>query len=44
MPVWPATEPANIATAVSIATVTQLVSPWNEAAAAFARARKRKTA
>lgn len=41
-PVWPYTEPANIATAVSIATVTQLVSPWNEAAAAYARASKKR--
>jgi hypothetical protein len=41
-PVWPSTEPANIATAVSIAAVTQLVSPWNEAAAAYARAQKKR--
>jgi hypothetical protein len=36
-PVLPTTEPYGIAVAVVIATVTQLVSPWNEAAAAYAR-------
>jgi hypothetical protein len=42
-PVLPTTEPYGIAVAALIATVTQLVSPWNEAAAAYARAvRKRR--
>jgi hypothetical protein len=36
-PVLPTTEPYGIAVAVVIATVTQLVSPWNEAAAAYNR-------
>jgi hypothetical protein len=45
LPVWPHSDPSNIAAAVSIAVVTQLVSPWNQEAAAYARAsRKRKVA
>jgi serine/threonine protein kinase len=44
-PVWPYTEPYNVAVGVLIATVVQLVSPWDEAAALYARAhRKRKVA
>jgi hypothetical protein len=44
-PVLPTAEPYGIAVAVVIATVTQLVSPWNEAAAAYARwARNRRGA
>ncbi|SIO56192.1 Serine/threonine protein kinase [Singulisphaera sp. GP187] len=45
-PIWPhSADPSNIAAAVSIAVVTQLVSPWNQAAAAYARAtRKRRFA
>jgi hypothetical protein len=41
-PVWPFAEPFNVATATSIAIVTQLVSPWSEAASAYARARERR--
>ena len=37
-PILPTAEPYGVAVAVLIATVTQLVSPWNEAAAAYARA------
>jgi hypothetical protein len=38
IPLSPHVEPFGIATAVTIAIVTQLVSPWNAAAAAYARA------
>jgi len=42
-PFLPTAQPYGVAVAVLMATVTQLVSPWNEAAAAYARAtRKRK--
>ena len=42
-PLWPTPEPYGVAVAALVAIVTQLVSPWNEAAAAYARAnRKRK--
>jgi hypothetical protein len=42
-PILPTPEPYGVAVAALIAVVTQLVSPWNEAAAAYARAtRKRK--
>jgi hypothetical protein len=42
-PILPTVQPYGIAVAVLIATVTQLVSPWNEAAAAYARwARNRR--
>jgi len=37
-PFLPTAQPYGTAVAVLIATVTQLVSPWNEAAAAYARA------
>jgi hypothetical protein len=37
-PILPTADPYGVAVAVLIATVTQLVSPWNEAAAAYARA------
>jgi eukaryotic-like serine/threonine-protein kinase len=39
-PLWPFAEPYGPATAVLIAVATQLASPWNEAAAAYARANK----
>ncbi len=41
-PISPALEPSNIAVAVSIAIVTQFVSPWSEAAAAYARLSKKR--
>jgi eukaryotic-like serine/threonine-protein kinase len=40
LPVWPYSEPYGMAAAASIAIVTQLVAPWSEAAAAFARANR----
>jgi serine/threonine protein kinase len=40
LPLWPYAEPQGIVAAVSIATITQLVSPWNAAAAAYARAQR----
>ena len=39
-PILPTADPYGVAVAVLIATVTQLVSPWNEAAAAYARANR----
>jgi len=38
LPFSPTAQPYGVAVAALIATVTQLVSPWNESAAAFARA------
>jgi eukaryotic-like serine/threonine-protein kinase len=38
MPVSPTAQPYGVAVAALVATTTQLVSPWNEAAAAHARA------
>jgi hypothetical protein len=38
LPFSPTAQPYGIAIAAVVATVTQLVSPWNEAAAAYARA------
>ncbi|WP_406694499.1 hypothetical protein V5E97_25835 [Singulisphaera sp. Ch08] len=43
-PVGPTSVPSNIAAAVSIAIVTQLVSPWSEEAAAYAQALKKRRA
>jgi eukaryotic-like serine/threonine-protein kinase len=37
---WPFPQPWGVSLAVLVAMVTQLVSPWNEAAAAYARATK----
>jgi hypothetical protein len=37
VPLWPYERPDGIAVATLIATTVQLVSPWNEAAAAYAR-------
>jgi hypothetical protein len=41
-PILPTPEPFGVAVAVLMATVTQLVSPWNEAAAAYARAARKR--
>ena len=41
-PFLPTPEPYGVAVAALIAIVTQLVSPWNEAAAAYARGPERK--
>jgi serine/threonine protein kinase len=43
-PILPTADPYGVAVAVLIATVTQLVSPWNEAAAAYARATGNRSA
>jgi len=42
LPIWPYAEPYGIAVAATIAIVTQLVSPWSEAAAAYAQAAKKR--
>ncbi len=39
-PIWPYAEPYGPASAALIAVAVQLASPWNEAAAAYARANK----
>jgi hypothetical protein len=39
-PIWPYSEPYGPATAILIAVSSQLASPWNEYAAAYARAKK----
>jgi len=42
LPLWPLSLPTGVAAATSIAIVTQLVSPWNAAAAAYTRAQPRR--
>ncbi len=42
LPIWPYQEPYGLALAVSIPLVTQIVSPWNEEAAAYTRAIKKQ--
>jgi hypothetical protein len=47
IPLWPYQRPDEIAIAAMIATAVQIVSPWNEAAATYARyvkATKKKVA
>lgn len=44
LPIWPSPELSNAAAALSIGAVTQLVSPWNEDAAAYARAARKQRA
>ncbi|WP_422924084.1 serine/threonine-protein kinase [Singulisphaera sp. PoT] len=42
LPIWPYAEPYGIAVAAIVPIVTQLVSPWSEAAAAYAAANKKR--